>query len=59
MQHQGTLQEKVSRLRALNEGEKLSLIFTQQRELREYRERMDAFECAHETGECALCRDKD
>jgi transposase len=52
-------QDQVSRLRRLNEGEKLSLIFTQQRKLDEYKDRVDAFQCAHETGQCPLCRDKD
>jgi transposase len=52
-------QDRVSRLRALNESEKLSLIFTQQRQLSESRERIEAFQCAHQTGTCPLCRDKD
>ena len=58
---QGTesTQDRVSRLRRLNEGEKLSLLFTQQRKLREYEERVEAFQCAHLTGQCPLCRDKD
>lgn len=60
MQQQGeTTHERVRRLRTLNEGEKLSLIFTQQRKLGEFQERIEAFQCAHENGECALCRDKD
>jgi transposase len=46
-------------MRGLNEGEKLSLIFSQQRQLDEYQERIHAFECNHETGSCPLCRDKD
>jgi transposase len=52
-------QERVSRLRGLNESEKLSLIFTQQRKLDEYQQRVEAFQCAHTTGQCPLCRDKD
>jgi transposase len=61
MQHQGTesTQDRVSRLRRLDESEKLSLIFTQQRKLVEFQERVEAFQCAHETGQCPLCRDKD
>lgn len=59
MQQGSTTQEKVSRLRALNEGEKLSLIFTQQRKLSEFEERIEAFQCAHQSGDCPLCRDKD
>jgi transposase len=59
MQHQETTQQKVSRLRALNEAEKLSLIFTQQRQMGEFQERLAAFHCAHQTGSCPLCRDKD
>ena len=54
-----SVQDRVSRLRRLNEGEKLSLIFTQQRKLGEYKERVEAFQCAHSTGQCSLCRDKD
>src|SRR5690242_5038521 len=52
-------QDRVARLRGLDEGEKLSLIFTQQRKLGEYKERLEAFQCAHETGQCPLCCDKD
>lgn len=59
MQQQETTQEKISRLRALNETEKLSLIFTQQRRISEYQDRLEGFYCAHQTGICALCRDKD
>src|SRR6185369_4009007 len=60
MQHSGgTTQEQIRRLRALNEGEKLSLIFTQHRKLNEYEDRIEAFQCAHQTGTCPLCRDKD
>jgi transposase len=58
--HQGeSTHEKVRRLRSLNEGEKLSLIFTQQQKLGEIQKRIEAFQCAHETGSCPLCRDKD
>lgn len=60
MQHSGeTTQDQIRRLRALNEGEKLSLIFTQHRKLNEYEDRIEAFQCAHQTGTCPLCRDKD
>lgn len=52
-------QNRVNRLRALNEREKLSLIFTQQRQLSECHERIEAFQCSHLAGECVLCRDKD
>lgn len=59
MQNQENTQQKVNRLRALNETEKLSLLFTQQRKMSEFEERLKAFHCAHETGTCPLCRDKD
>jgi len=59
MQQGESTQNRVSRLRALKEGEKLSLIFTQQRKLNEYEERIESFQCAHQTGQCPLCRDKD
>ena len=52
-------QDRIKRLRSLNEGEKLSLIFTQQRKLGEFQDRIEAFQCAHQTGTCPLCRDKD
>jgi transposase len=52
-------QDRVSRLRRLNEGEKVSLLFTQQRKLAEYQERVEAFQCAHQSGLCPLCQDKD
>lgn len=59
MQQGESTHDKVRRLRTLNEGEKLSMIFTQQRKLSEFQERLKAFQCAHETGACPLCRDKD
>jgi transposase len=59
MQQTELAQEKVFRLRALNENEKLSLIFTQQRKMSEFQERLHAFQCAHQTGICPLCQDKD
>ena len=51
--------DRASRLRLLNEGEKLSLIFTQHRKLGEYEERLESFQCAHSTGQCPLCKDKE
>ena len=59
MQQTESAQQRVSRLRALNETEKLSLIFTQQRKMSEFQERLEAFHCAHQAGVCPLCRDKD
>lgn len=59
MQQGETAHDKIRRFRALNEGEKLSLIFTQQRKLSELEERIEAFQCAHQTGTCPLCQDKD
>jgi transposase len=59
MQQGESTHDKVRRLRALNEGEKLSLFYTQQRKLSEFEERIEAFQCAHQTGVCPLCRDKD
>jgi transposase len=59
MQQGESTLEKVSRLRALSETEKLSLIFTQQRKLVEFQERIEVLQCSHKTGDCALCRDKD
>lgn len=60
MQHPGeAVQDQIRRLRALNESEKLSLLFTQHRKLNEYEDRIEAFQCAHQTGTCPLCRDKD
>lgn len=57
MQQAESPQEKVRRLRLLNEGEKLSMIFTQQRKLGEFQERIEAFQCAHEIGMCPLDKD--
>jgi transposase len=59
MQPGESTHDKIRRLRSLNEGEKLSMIFTQQRKLSEFQERIEAFQCAHQTGVCPLCRDKD
>ena len=59
MQHQESTQQKVNHLRSLNESEKLSLIFTQQRKMSEFQERIEAFQCAHQNGTCPLCQDKD
>jgi transposase len=54
-----SVHRRATRLRELNEGEKLSLIFTQQRKLEEYQERVRAFECAHQEGTCPQCVGKD
>ena len=35
------------------------MIFTQQRKLSEFQERIEVFQCTHQTGVCPLCRDKD
>ena len=59
MQQRSAAADQVRRLRTLNEGEKLSLIFTQQRKLSEFQERIETLQCAHQTGVCPLCRDKD
>lgn len=59
MQQGESTQDRVRHLRALNEAEKLSLIFTQQRKLGEFQQRIESFQCSHNKGECALCRDKD
>lgn len=59
MQQGETTHDRVRRLRSLGESEKLSLIFTQQRKLGEFEERINSFQCAHETGTCPLCKDKD
>jgi len=59
MQNAETTRDHTRRLRGLNDGEKLSLIFSQQRQLDEYQERIRAFECNHQIGACPLCRDKD
>jgi transposase len=59
MESTETTQDRVSRLRSLNEGEKLSLICTQQRKIAEYEKRIEAFHCAHSTNRCAMCQDKD
>jgi transposase len=59
MEQGESAQDRVGRCRSLDEAEKLSLIFSQQRKLSELQERIKAFECTHETGECALCQDKD
>ena len=59
MQLSESKQQKITTLRALNETEKLSLIFTQQRQMSEVQARLQAFQCAHQMGTCPLCQDKD
>jgi transposase len=60
MQQSGeATKDQIRRLRALNEGEKLSLIFTQHRKLGEYEDRLESLQCSHQTGTCPLCLDKD
>ncbi len=59
MRNTESTNDQIRRMRELNEGEKLSLIFSQQRQLDEYQERIHAFECNHKIGSCPLCRDKD
>lgn len=54
-----TNQTRIKKLRQLNEHEKLSLIFTQQRKLNEYEEQNKILQCVHQKGECVLCLNKD
>jgi transposase len=59
MEQENSTQDRIRSTRALSEAEKLSLIFTQQRKLGEFQERIKSFECVHHSGECVLCHDKD
>jgi transposase len=52
-------QDRVRSVRGLAEGEKLSLIFSQQRKVEELEDHLSAIRCAHQSGQCVLCSDKD
>lgn len=50
---------RVRQVRTLSEHEKVSLICSQQYQLHEIQDRVEQLRCAHENGECVLCKDKD
>ena len=47
------------KLRALSESEKVALLCGQQYQLGQMQERVEQLKCAHEHGQCVLCKDKD
>ena len=51
--------ERVREWRALAEAEKVALLCNQEYRLHAYQKRVEALTCAHETGDCVSCRDKD
>lgn len=53
------LEQRVTKLRALSEAEKVALICGQTYQLSQIEERVEALKCAHEKGECVVCKDKD
>jgi transposase len=50
---------RVTKIRTLSESEKVALICGQQNKLNEIQERVEKLRCAHESGQCVLCADKD
>lgn len=50
---------RVNKIRALSEPEKIALICGQQYQLGQVQDRVQQLKCAHEKGECVLCKDKD
>ena len=51
--------ERVGSLRTLTESEKVALICGQQYQLHQIQDRVQQLRCAHESGQCVLCADKD
>lgn len=51
--------DRVSKLRILSESEKVALICGQEFKLHQIQDRIEQLKCAHETGHCVLCTDKD
>ena len=52
-------QGRAAKLRDLSESEKVALICGQQYRLNEIQNRVEKLKCAHETGRCVHCTDKD
>jgi transposase len=50
---------RVKKLKGLSEPEKLALICGQQYKIDQIQDRVEQLKCAHEKGECVLCKDKD
>ena len=53
------LSNRVGKIRTLSESEKVALICGQQYKLNQIQDRVERLTCAHETGTCILCADKD
>ena len=53
------LKERAGKLRTLSESEKVALICGQQYQLHQIQDRVEQLRCAHESGQCVLCADKD
>jgi transposase len=53
------LNDRISKLRTLSESEKLALICGQEFRLHQFQDRVEQLKCAHEAGQCVLCKDKD
>lgn len=50
---------RVNKFRSLSDSEKVALICGQQYKITQIQDRVEQLKCAHESGECVLCRDKD
>ena len=50
---------RANKFRSLSESEKLALICGQQYKIDQIQDRVEQLKCAHEKGECVLCKDKD
>ena len=52
-------QDRVSKIRTLSESEKIALICGQHYNINQIQDRVEQLKCAHTTGQCVLCKDKD
>ncbi len=56
---EGMDKDRIAKIRSLSEAEKTALICSQQYKLTEAEERIEAMKCAHESGNCVHCAEKD
>ena len=51
--------KRAEKIRSLSETDKVALICGQQYQISQIQDRVEQLKCAHETGQCVICKDKD
>jgi len=51
--------QRVKKIRVLSETDKVALICSQHYQINQIQDRVEQLKCAHETGQCVICKDKD